>query len=122
MGIGLVRAPVVIVQCVHRQNGLDRRHIDDAVVGGVLVECAVHAAFGAGTIVAVDVDDQRVVEFAHLLDFVNHSTNLVVGVGGIGGEDLRFTGIHLLFRNVKRVPLGQLGARILCLSVRPRRQ
>src|SRR5271163_3677272 len=105
MGIGLVRTPVVIVQCVHRQDGLDRRHIDDAVVGGVLVERAVNAAFGAGTIVVV-----------------NLATNLVVGVCGVGGEDLRFTGIHLLFRKVKRVPFGQFGAPIICLSVRPDRK
>src|SRR5271163_4421288 len=112
MGIGLVRAPVVIVQCVHRQNGLDRRHIDDAVVGGVLVEGAVHAAFGAGTIVAVDVDDQRVVELAHLLDFVDHATNFIVGVSGVGAKYLRLAGIHLLFQVVKRVPPRQLGSAI----------
>src|SRR5271169_4248732 len=109
MRIGLVRAPIVVVQCVHGQDGLDHRHIDDAVVGGVLVERAVHAAFRAGAVVAVDVDNQRIVELAHLLDFVDHATNFIVSVGGIGGKYLRFTGVHLLFRSVKRGPFGQLG-------------
>src|SRR5271156_3941931 len=122
MRVGLVRAPVIIVQCVHRQDGLDHRHIDDAVVGGVLVERAVNAAFGAGAVIAVDVDDQRVVELALVLDLLNHATNLVVGVGGVGGEDLGFPAIHLLFRRVQRVPFGQLGTTVLRLSVRPWRE
>ena len=71
-------------------------------------------AFGAGAVVAADVDDQRVVEFAHVLDRLDHAADLVVGVGRVGGEDLRLAGEEFLFISGERVPLRQV--------VRPRRE
>ena len=64
------------------------RQIEDAVIGGVLVRRAAQRAFGARAVVAKDVDDQRVVELAHVLDRLDHTADLVVGVGGVGGEYL----------------------------------
>ncbi len=42
-------------------------------------------AFGAGAVVAADVDDQRVVEFAHVLDGLDDAADFVVGVCEVGG-------------------------------------
>jgi hypothetical protein len=44
------------------------RHLVDTVEVGDLIGRAELAALGAGAIVAVDVDDQRVVELAHVVD------------------------------------------------------
>ena len=79
--IGLVRAPVLVVQHLH-----GFRQSQDAVVGGHLVERSLERAFGAGAVVAADVDDQRVVEFAHVLDRLDDAADLMVRVGGIAGE------------------------------------
>ena len=70
-------------------------------------------AFGAGAVVAADVDDQRVVELAHVLDRLDHAADLVVGVGDVGGEDLGLAGEQLLLVGAERVPLRQLGAAVL---------
>ena len=61
--IGRRRAPGVI-----ELELLGDREVEDAVVGRPLVGRAGQRAFGAGAVVAVDVDDQRVVELAHVLD------------------------------------------------------
>ena len=102
--VGLVGAPVVVVQSIHCQDGLDGWLVEDAVVGGHLVVRAVHAAFGAGAVVAVDVDDQRVIELALILDLLNDAANLIVGVSGVGGKYLRFAGIHFLFQSARVSP------------------
>ena len=79
----------------------------NAVVGGQLIEGAVEGAFGAGAVVAADVDDQRVVELAHVLDGLDDAADLVVGIGGVAGEDLRLARIEFLLQQGKRVPLRQ---------------
>ena len=53
-------------------------------------------AFGTGAVVAADIDDERVVELALVLDLLDHAANFMVGVGGVGGEDLRLAGEELL--------------------------
>ena len=65
-------------------------------------------AFGAGAVVAADVDDQRVVELAHVLDGLNHAADLVIGVGDVGGEHFGLAGIELLLFGRQRVPLRQV--------------
>ena len=65
-------------------------------------------AFGARAVVALDIDDQRVVELAHVLDRLDHAADLVVGVGDIGGEHLRLAGEQLLLVGVERVPFRQI--------------
>ena len=58
-------------------------------------------------VVAADVDDQRVVELAHVLDGLDHAADLVVGVGEIGGVDVRLADEELLLVGRQRVPLLQ---------------
>ena len=89
--VGLVRAPVFVMQHLH---GL--REGQDAVVGGHLVKRPLQGAFGARAVVAADVDDERVVEFAHVLDRLDNSANLVVGIGRIAGKVFRLAGIKFL--------------------------
>ena len=53
-----------------------------------LVEGAGQAALGAAAVVAPDVEEQRVVELAQLLERVDDAADLVVGVRGEAREDL----------------------------------
>ena len=52
-------------------DGVEHRH---------LVEQSLHAAFGARAVIALDVDDERVVQFALRFDGVEDAAHLVVGV------------------------------------------
>ena len=61
-------------------------------------------AFRARAVVAADVDDQRVVELAHVFDLLNHPTNFMVGVSHVGGKDIRLTNEELLFVGAERFP------------------
>ena len=70
----------------------------DAVEEGRLVERAGERALHAGAVVAPDVDDQRVVEVAHLLDRVEQAADVPVGVLREAGEDLHLAGVELLLR------------------------
>ena len=79
----------------------------DAVEEGHLVRRASRRAFGARAVVAADVDDQRVVELAHVLDRLDHAADLVVGVGEIGGIDVGLADEELLLVGGERVPLLQ---------------
>ena len=89
--VGLLGAPDVVELCIWSSTG-----IVDAVEERDLVRRAERPALGAGAVVAVDVDDQRVVELAHVLDGLDHAADLVVGVGDVGGEDLDLADEQLL--------------------------
>ena len=80
-----------------------------AVEHGELVERARERALEAGAVVAPDVDDERVVELAHLLDGVEQAAHVPVGVRGVAGVDLHLTGVELLLVGGERVPGGELG-------------
>ena len=60
----------------------------DAVLHRELVERAGERAFHAGAVVAVDVDHQRVVQLAHLLDRGDHPAHVPVGVLAVPRVDL----------------------------------
>ena len=81
---------------------LDRH--DDPVEHGHLVGRADQRALGAGTVVTVDVDDQCVVELAHVFDCLDDAADLVVGVGNVRGKDIRLANKHLLLVGRKRIP------------------
>ena len=65
-------------------------------------------ALGAGAVVTVDVDDQRVVELAHVLDLLDDAADLVVGVGRVASEHLGLPGEQLLLVGRQRFPLRQV--------------
>ena len=104
---GLVRPP----ELVPEELRLDRHR--NAVEGGELVRRAVEHAFGARAVVARDVDDQRVVELAHVFDRLDHAADLVVRVGEVRPEDVRLLDEELLLEKSERIPVRQL--------LRPRR-
>ena len=88
----------------------------EAVEEGQLVERAGGRALHAGAVVAPDVEDERVVEVAHLLDGVEQPADVPVGVLLVAGVDLHLPGVELLLRVGEGVPrresvgpLGQLG-------------
>ena len=99
MRVGLVGAPVFVMQHL-----LGFREVQNAVVGGHLVRSALQGAFGAGAVVAADVDDQRVVELAHVLDRLDDAADLMVGIGGVGGKDLRLARVEFLLDRRRASP------------------
>ena len=101
MVIGLVGAPDVVP--LHLLG--DRQF--DPVELQHFAGRAVWRAFGAGAVVAADVDDQRVVELAHVLDGLDHAADLVVGIGQVGGVDVGLADEELLLFGRERVPLLQ---------------
>jgi len=103
MWVGLVRAPVFVVQHLH---GFRQRQ--NAVVGSHLVESTLKGAFGAGAIVTADIDDQRIIKLAFVLNFLDDAANLMIGVGSICGEDFSLARVKLLLDQRKRVPSRQL--------------
>ena len=78
--------------------------LGDRVEHRHLVEQPLHAALGARPVVALDVDHERVVELAHLLDRVQDAPDLVVAVRERGGVDLHHVGEDPLLVGVERVP------------------
>ena len=122
-GGGVVRGGVEAAQLLHAAELLDDLHLlvgveHDAVEERRLVERAGEGALHAGAVVAPDVDDERVVELAHLLDGVEQAADVPVGVLGEAGEDLHLARVQLLLRVAEGVPggeevgaLGQLGVR-----------
>ena len=76
----------------------------DAVEVGHLVEHAVHAAFGAGAVVADDVEEQRVVQLAEVFDRLHHAADLVVGVRGEAGEHFHLPREQLLLVGASACP------------------
>ena len=97
--VGLFRAPDVVPLHLH----VDRQHVE-AVEEGHFVGRAQRAAFGTRAVVAVDVDDQRVVELAHVLDRLDDAADRIVGIGDIGGEDLGLADEELLLLVGRLVP------------------
>jgi hypothetical protein len=97
--VRLVGAPGFVIS-----HQLDLGEIQDGVVRGHLVRGALERAFGAGAVVAADVDDERVVELAHVLDGLDHAADLVVGIGGIGGKHFRLARIQFLAHERERIP------------------
>jgi hypothetical protein len=87
--------------------------------------CAVRAAFGAGAVVAVDVDDERVVQLAQVLEVLDHAADLVVAVRGIGSEDLHLADEELLLLGRQLVPglqhLSGQGPSFVSCGITPRR-
>ena len=74
MRVGFGAAPFV-----HQREQI-LEFLGHAVEVGHLVEHAVHAALGAGPVVAGDVEDQRVVELANILERLNDPADFVVGM------------------------------------------
>ena len=90
-GIRQVRPPELIQQkLVFDRNG-------NTIESSELVWCSVGHAFGARAIVAADVDDQRVIELAQVLDGLDDSADLIVGVSLISPKDIGLLDEELLF-------------------------
>jgi hypothetical protein len=70
------------------------------VVNSFGVPLSMPSALGA--VVAADVDDERVVELAHVLDRLDDAADLVIGVGEVGGEDVGLLDEQLLLLEVQR--------------------
>ena len=99
MVVGLLRSPDII-----------KFHLDvdghcDAVEERHFVGRAEWAALGAGAVVAVDIDDERVVQLANILDGLDDTSDLVVIVSRIGGKDLHLFDVEFLLLGGAGVPV-----------------
>src|SRR5580704_7406336 len=112
--VGLLRSPVFVMQQLQRL-----REGQDAVVGCHLVKGSLQSAFRARTVVAANVDNERVVELAFILHFLNDPANLIVGIRDISSENLSLARVEFLLEQRERIPPRQLCATILSLAVRP---
>ena len=92
MIVGFFCTPDVVIFHLHFD-----RHFVDTVKPGNLVGRTDSTTFGAGPVVAIDIDDQRVVEFTDVLNGLNNATHLMVVVGGVGREDFHLSDKQLLF-------------------------
>ncbi len=100
MVVGLLGAPHVIPLHLHVDG-----HLVDAVEEGHFVGRTHRPALGAGTVVAVDVDDQCVIEFAHVLDGLDDTTDFMVRVSLVGGKNFNLFDKELFFLGRAVVPL-----------------
>src|SRR5215470_14895347 len=87
-----------------------------------LVRGTEYGALRTRAIVATDVNDERVVEFAHVLDSLDHATDLMVGVSRVCGKDIRLADEKFSLIIRKCVPFLKLGASKCSLPIRPRRE
>lgn len=99
MVVGLLGAPHVVELHLHV-----RGHHVDAVEERDLVGRAERTTLGAGAVVAVDVDDQRVVELAHVRDGLDDPADLVVVVRRVGGENFHLANEQLLLFRRELIP------------------
>ncbi len=67
----------------------------------VFAERTLEASFGAGPVIARDVDDHCVVAARKFLDGVDDTTELVVAVRGVSGEDLHHARVETLLVGVE---------------------
>ena len=76
----------------------------DAVLHGQLVERPGQRALHAGAVVAEDVDHQRVVQLAHLLDRGDHPARVPVGVLAVPRVHLHLPGVQGLLIRGQGIP------------------
>src|SRR5215475_4039513 len=112
----LVRTPNIIELQLFLDGNID------ALNSCHLVRGTEDGAFRARAIVATDVNDERVVEFAHVLDSLDHTTDLMVGVCRVCAEDIRLADEKFFLIIRKCVPFLKPGATKSSLAIRPRRE
>src|SRR4030095_11640435 len=71
----------------------------DTIKRGKLVRRPVEHPFGARAVVAADIEDQRVIQFAKVFDCLDYTADLVVGVG-----EVRAVHVSLLDKEILLVP------------------
>jgi selenocysteine lyase/cysteine desulfurase len=79
----------------------------DAIELGHFAGRPIGRSFSRGAVVADDVDDQGVVELAHVLHGLDDAPDLVIGIGEIGRIDVRLPDEELLLFVAQRVPVFQ---------------
>ncbi len=105
---GPIRSPEVVPEkLVLDRNG-------DAIEGRELVRCSVEHALGARAVVAAYIDDQGVVELAHVVDGLDNATDFVVGVCEERSVDVSLLDEEFFLLKTQGIPLRQF--------LRPRRQ
>src|SRR5262249_33927565 len=82
----------VVVVCLPRADVVRPiEHLLDVLGHAVekrhFVEQPLEAAFGAGAVVAGDVDDQRAIELTKLFDRFHHAADVVIGLFQVPGVD-----------------------------------
>src|SRR6266849_6967422 len=99
----------VVIECRRATEFIHASHdfleiLRNGVEKGHFVEQALWTAFGARAIVALNVDDQRVVEFTQVRKRIDDATHLGVAIAQRGGIDLHHVSRDLLVVSVERIP------------------
>ena len=79
------------------RNGVEKSHF---------VEQSLWSTFGARAVISLDVNDQRVVEFAHVRKRIDDATHLEVAIAQRSRIDLHHMSRNLLMVGVERIPSG----------------
>ena len=101
--VGVLGAQLVDPAQLHVQRFLH------AVEVGVLVVHTDHTTFRAGTIVAHDVENERVVQFAARFQRIDQAAHLCIGVFGEAGEHLHLPLEEALLIGAELVPILDIG-------------
>ena len=72
--------------------------LGDSISVGQLIHDAVQTAFRRGTIVARDIDDQRIIQLTSILDGVDNAADLIVRMFNCAAENFHPAGANLLVR------------------------
>ena len=91
MIVGRLRAPDIVEFELHFGGQLVK-----AVEERNLIRRTQRPTLGAGAVVPIDVDDERVVELTQILEGLDHPADLMVVVGGVGSEYLSLADEELL--------------------------
>lgn len=77
----------------------------DAIEECNFIRSARGTTLRAGTVVTVDVDDERVVQLAHVIDSLNDAPDFTVIVGCISGEDFHLPDVEFLLIGRAVIPV-----------------
>src|SRR5215475_8439025 len=80
------------------------RKLIEPVEEGHFVWRTERPTFGARAVIAIDVNDQRVVELTQILEGLNYASNLIIRIGRVGGEDFHLTDEELFLFCAELVP------------------
>src|SRR6476659_2006007 len=112
----LVRTPNIIELQLFLDGNID------ALNRCHLVRGTEYGALRARAIVATNVNDERVAEFAHVLDGLDHTTKLMIGVCRVRRKDIGLADEKFLLIIRKCLPFLKLGASKCSLPIRPGRE
>jgi hypothetical protein len=96
----------IVIKCCRAAQFIHTTHdffeiLRNGVEKGHFVKQALWTALGTGAVIALDVNDQRIVEFAHVRERIDDATHLEVAIAQCGRVDLHHVGCDFLVVGVE---------------------